>query len=172
VAEKNNGPNWEVIRQEYIETDISMGNIARKYKVKEATVKTRARRENWSEQRKKAESKANLKRIQKAAKARAGFIDRLENVVDGYLDRLGEIISDCKTPYEIEKAISALERLYKIKGLDAASQLAAQQARGLQGSGESSEDSFIEALKGAGERAWAVNDVPDNVEDTSNVDVV
>ena len=89
-----------------------------------------------------------------------------------YLGRLQEIAKGCKSPYQVEKAVQALERLYKIKGLDAAGQLAAQQAQGIVGGADSSEDSFIEALKGAGERAWAINDAPDNVEDSSDVGVV
>lgn len=143
MAEKNNGPNWDAIRQEYIETDISMGNLARKYKIKEATVKTRARRENWTDQRKKAESKANLKRIQKAAKARVGFIDRLDDVADLYIARLGQLAAEVESIYAIEKAIAALERLYRIKGLDAASQLAAKKQ---QGGGADDTDTFNENI--------------------------
>lgn len=172
MAGKANAPNWEAIRQEYIETDISMRALAEKHGVNDATLRTHATTEQWGEQRRKVKEKANTKIIQKAADTRASFAQRLDDVAGVYLGRLQEIAKGCKSPYQVEKAVQALERLYKIKGLDAAGQLAAQQAQGIVGGADSSEDSFIEALKGAGERAWAINDAPDNVEDSSDVDVV
>lgn len=66
-----NTPNWESIRQEYIETDISMRALAEKYGVNFETLAKRAKREKWTDLRKDVIHKASTKLIQKAASNRA-----------------------------------------------------------------------------------------------------
>lgn len=170
MTDKANAPNWEAIRQEYIETNISMRALAEKHKVKFVTLGKRAEREKWTELRDKAVNKASTKLLQKAANARASFADHLDDVAEGYLAQLEHITQTCKSPYQIEKAVAALERLYRIKGLDAAGQLAAKQLQNPNEGAESAGQSFVAALAGAGARVWDAADEPDNVEDTPHED--
>ena len=71
MAEKNNGPNWESIKMEYISTDISMRKLAEKHGMKADAIFKRAKRENWTGLREEANRRATAKLLQKAANQRA-----------------------------------------------------------------------------------------------------
>ena len=43
--------DWKRLRKEYIEGDVSVAKLAKRYDVPEKTVRSRAQREKWSEQR-------------------------------------------------------------------------------------------------------------------------
>lgn len=71
MAGREGAPNWEAIRQEYIETDISMRALAEKHGVKFTTLSKRAEREKWSGLRKEVVDKASTILLQDAANNRA-----------------------------------------------------------------------------------------------------
>lgn len=89
------------VRAEYLAGGISLNDLADKYGLKRATVKSWALREKWNEQRQKVASKAASKRIQKIADAVADadaqdavdvnrvkqkYMQIAEGLADAYLD--------------------------------------------------------------------------------------
>lgn len=88
---KNNGPNWESIKAEYVGTDISMRSLAEKHGVGFSTLAGRAKRENWTELRRQAKDRAQTKLIQKAANQRAKMMAMGQDIGVGLLKKVQAI---------------------------------------------------------------------------------
>ena len=170
MADKANAPNWEAIRQEYIETDISMRALADKHGVNSHTLQDRARRGKWSELRKKASGKAKAKLIQKAATKRARLADLREEygmeVMEMALDGIRELKKTKSTRVvrefvsapkkegmppvkvteerDLSKYTNAVASVLRILGLDAASELSQErfELQKQQGGAEDNTDAF------------------------------
>lgn len=174
MAEKANAPNWEAIRQEYIETDISMRALAEKHGVNSHTLQDRARREKWSDLRKKATGKAKAKLVQKAATKRARIADLREDygmeVMEMALDGIRELKKTKSTRVvrefvsapkkkdlppmkiteerDLSKYVNAVASVMRMLGLDAASELSHErfELQKQQGGGADDTDTFNENI--------------------------
>lgn len=170
MADKANAPNWEAIRQEYIETDISMRALAEKYGVNANTLQHHARSEKWSDMRKKVRRKADAKLAQKAATKRARLADLREEygmeVMEMALDGIRELKKTKSTRVvrefvsapkkkslppvkvteerDLSKYTNAMASVLRILGLDAASELSQErfELQKQQGSAENNTDAF------------------------------
>ena len=170
MVDKANAPNWEAIRQEYIETDISMRALAEKHGVNPNTLQSHAKSEKWSELRKKAARKANAKLVQKAASKRARIADLREDygveVMEMALDGIRELKKTKSTRVvrefvstpkkkdlppvkvteerDLSKYVNAVASVMRILGLDAATELSHErfELQKQQGGGADDTDAF------------------------------
>lgn len=86
--------DWEAIRTEYVTTDASQSELARKYGVKRSTIGERCRKQKWVEQRGKYRSsvvqKAVESRAHEDAKQLAALIDAAEKITGIAVDVLSK----------------------------------------------------------------------------------
>lgn len=91
--------NWNKIRNEYINSEISMRDIAKKYKIPHGTLAERAKREGWYNDRQKQKAVIRTKTAQKTAEIisneEAERFVRLLNLTDRIMEAaeraLGEL---------------------------------------------------------------------------------
>ncbi len=95
------GYDWTRIDAEYITTEISQKKISEKYGIPIGTIQDRARKEGWSEKRKKFRGKTVAKTMQKMEK---NEINRLSSM----------IISAGKLADVIDKALEDPYMFYKV----------------------------------------------------------
>lgn len=100
MTKRKKGLDWAKIKNEYISTDISQREIAKKYGIAPSTVARRAKKESWFADREKFESETRAKIAQKLSDSVAkNEVDRLTRVLG-----LSDLLSD-----KIEKAINELD---------------------------------------------------------------
>jgi len=75
--------NWISIKNEYISTDISYRKLTKKYDVSFATLRARAKKEDWVAQKVAQKHKISTKIAQKTA----------DKIVEKEVDRIGKLIS-------------------------------------------------------------------------------
>lgn len=106
--------DWNTIRAEYIGGATSQRKLAEKHGVPYSTLRDRAEREKWSEQRNKARDKAIAKSVQKAADAtsssaitaqriREKLLAKLEKEIDSLPDVIGSNYHNGVTTLEYGK---------------------------------------------------------------------
>lgn len=122
--------DWIAIKSEYINTDISTRDLARKYGVKYSTLRDRCAREEWSAERAKHTSNVVAKTEQKTTEAvSSSQAERIALLMSGGakaaqllikhledMEKSGEI-----RPYEIKATVDAMKGirdLYKTDGND------------------------------------------------------
>lgn len=129
---KQGKPDWNAIRAEYIGGGISQRDLAQKYNVSETTLMKKANKEEWSKQRKEAESKSTAKAQQRTAdaaaqnavkleKARGLLIDHVLRAIEGMPKNGGTHTRQSQTDkqtgrqmtidYDLSTLIAALEKL-------------------------------------------------------------
>jgi len=88
------GVNWTVIKNEYINGNISHRKLSEKHGVAYATLRARAEKEKWSEQKKKQQRKIseNLaqKTAEKIAEKESDRLLRISNAADALLKKIEE----------------------------------------------------------------------------------
>ena len=86
--------NWISIKNEYINTNISYRKLAEKYELSFATLRTRAKKEDWVAQREAQRHKVSTKVAQKTAqvvaKKEVDRIERINSLADTLLEKLEE----------------------------------------------------------------------------------
>ena len=111
--------DWLSIKAEYISTDISTRALAEKHGVSYATLRRRAEKEHWADERKTTERKVSAKVAQKVALTKVALevdrLTRLLNIGDNIAGKLEEATS--KTPienYDFRTYTIALKNLHDV----------------------------------------------------------
>lgn len=90
--------DWLAIRNEYINTNISYRKLAEKYSISFPTLRDRARKEKWTEQRKcqrdRIIAKTSQKTAEKIADQEASRIARLLSLADRLADKIEQAIEE------------------------------------------------------------------------------
>lgn len=96
--EKNmaSGPDWVAIKTEYLTTSTSYRKLAAKYEVPFSTLQSRAKKENWTAARKKAQKKIMTKTVEKVTRKRAYKMDKLMQAADN----MSEVIEKYSADYD------------------------------------------------------------------------
>ena len=98
---KQDGPDWARIKAEYIYTDISTRNLAKKWDVPYPTLRKRAEREAWSQLRMEKDAE-----VRRAAVAEA--VDVVAEVKEGVV---AEAVDRYKRAMELSDALAEKLRL-------------------------------------------------------------
>ena len=111
--------DWVSIKAEYIATDISTRALAEKSSVSYASLRRRAEKEHWADERKTTERKISAKVAQKVALTKVALevdrLTRLLNIGDNIAGKLEEATS--KTPienYDFRTYTIALKNLHDV----------------------------------------------------------
>lgn len=122
--------NWRKIETEYITTDISQRDLAKKYKVPLPTIVSRSKANNWYEQKKQNHSKIIAESIEKSNVETVAEICAELNVANKLIKLLeeateddtfkahngfGEEIENSKDTKKINEAAAALSKLNAMK---------------------------------------------------------
>lgn len=90
--------NWRNIKKEYVTTDISQRELARKYSVSSSQIANHSKKEKWVEKRKQYQSKVYSKSVEKQEAKDIDHLmkvksatDRMSNVIDAVLERTEKI---------------------------------------------------------------------------------
>lgn len=78
--------NWEIIKTEYITTDISLRRLADKYEVSRTTLTRRCGLEKWVDKRSQYKSKVETKTLEKSANRESGRLAKLMDVTSKAID--------------------------------------------------------------------------------------
>lgn len=130
--------DWKMIRQEYLETGLSMDQLAEKHGVNRNTLRYHARNEKWSARREKVRRLADRLSIEAAAQHRAEMgvlLDQIgmqvcENLLSilaahretGYT-RLEQTGPEGSVVFDLLDLVKTLQKLAAVYGLDAASEM-------------------------------------------------
>ena len=122
---------WEKIRTEYITTGISYRQLAKKYGLNQATIATRAKKEDWVSKRKQMDSETQAKVLEAAAEAKVDRALRLLSVADKLLDRVEEVLDDPRpmNPTGLKSVSEALRNLKETQMIRSEKDLEEQDAR-------------------------------------------
>ena len=96
--------DWLSIKAEYISTDISTRALAEKSNVSYATLRRRAEKEHWSNERKKTKRKVSEKIAQKVALTKVALeVDRLTRLL--YIgDRIAQKLDEATTKTALDRS--------------------------------------------------------------------
>jgi hypothetical protein len=119
--------NWDKIKNEYITTNIGQRPLAAKHKVSFNTLKTRANKEKWADQRKEYNNKVTIKTQQKLeliAEQQADRNTRHLQIWDKLLDKIEVVLHKPILPEDITRVATAIEKAQRgqrlAEGLDKA----------------------------------------------------
>ena len=101
MEEKNINPDWAKIRAEYVNSDISLTALAKKYDVSKSAVQKHSAQEKWNEERKKKRKK---KADAVADKLNDADIKQTVKDIDRCLKSAGKLLD------KINKAISEVDK--------------------------------------------------------------
>ena len=96
MTEKNNGPNWEEIKVEYVRSDLSVRELAEKYGVNANTLQHHAYEGKWRKLRQSAQKKADEILTKKTAKERAKRMAEYHDVGYDLMQRVKVISAGAK----------------------------------------------------------------------------
>lgn len=107
--------NWNKIRNEYINGNISYQKLAEKHKIPYQTLRDRAIKEKWfnkrKEQRKKISIKTDEKTAEKLAEAEANRLLNISNAADKLLEKI-ELATEQLDQFIVENKIKQREIQY------------------------------------------------------------
>ena len=86
--------NWEMIKTEYISTDISQRKLAAKYGVPMSNLKRRSKAENWVICREQYKSKVVTKTLEKTASRESNRLSRLMDTTSKAIDVVVKAFAD------------------------------------------------------------------------------
>ena len=95
AAKKNSGQprasaptkiDWETIKTEYITSDVSQSELAKKYGINRAQIAKRCARDGWVEQRNRYVSDVLQKTLTKSAARDANRLDKLRRITSSLID--------------------------------------------------------------------------------------
>lgn len=78
--------NWEIIKTEYITTDISHRKLASKYSVPLSNIQRRSKAENWVDCRSQYKAKVTSKTLEKSANRESNRLAKLMDVTSKAID--------------------------------------------------------------------------------------
>lgn len=87
-------PDWKKIKAEYVRGGTSYRKLAEKYGVSFSSLKTRAKREDWTDLRTQKERKFDTILVDKAATREAERSDKILDITDKLLDQIIEAMED------------------------------------------------------------------------------
>ena len=93
--------NWNAIKKEYITSNISYRDLAKKYGIHYRTIADKGKAEQWREERKRHTHKTVTKMLEADTKKKVSSIERLESVADKVLHKVEDYIDSC-TPQNID----------------------------------------------------------------------
>lgn len=107
---------WTKIRQEYITQGVSGRDLAKKYDVSESAVFSKAKNEQWEEQRQQFKSTLKAKVIEQDMESKVLQANRINTIAGKLLDKMDTAIANTPilTATEFSKYAASLE---KIKGI-------------------------------------------------------
>ncbi len=121
-AKKSKKPEWEKIKTEYILGNISYQKLAAKHKVSINTLKGRAKREKWGDERKASRENVQKKKRKKledklADEAAQSELDVL-SVANDLLERISNVVSGAYIePKEFKSISGALKDIQEMQSL-------------------------------------------------------
>lgn len=86
--------DWNKIKTEYITTDISYRDLAKKHGVPQTTLFERGRKEKWVDLREQHRSKAETKALDKIANQQANRAARIDRIADKLLDKIEKAVEE------------------------------------------------------------------------------
>lgn len=97
MSAKNNSPNWDDIKTEYLLGGISQQKLADKHGISRSTLQKRLEREGWREQREEIAKKNAKKLADKAAKIQADtLIQLMEMRAQASIDAYKKVVDNIK----------------------------------------------------------------------------
>lgn len=165
--------DWNVIRAEYVAGGISQRKLAEKYGVSYPTLRKQADSKGWVKEREAATRKAVEKASQDVAKSaasnavtaqriRAKLLARLEREIDALPDSIGTNKRKAVTEYEYDgkrpKKQKDIATEYKLRDLTAAWKDLTEGLVIAEEKEDTTDDGFLEALKGTAAEDWADDD--------------
>ena len=150
--------DYSKLKKEYLMGNISYRELAKKHGVPFGTLRKVAAKEQWTQLRTQARTKADTKIIDaisdKEAKRAVDIID----VADKLLEKIEAVAETVSDPDSIKKLTSAIKDLKDIKGIKSDADMREQEARinKLRKDAEREDDTTneIEIVFNAGEEAW------------------
>lgn len=108
--------NWTALKQLYVEgPEISLNDLAEKHKVKPQTMRLRAAKEGWTEQRKLFQAKVQNLRTEKRSEILASESAQFDSdCLKIARAALGKIVQELKGDTPADKSMSALEKAQKV----------------------------------------------------------
>ncbi len=122
---------WNAIKKEYIAGGTSYRKLAEKYGVSFSTLRKVAAKEQWTELRNKASTKADTKFVEAVSEKNARVNDKYYELVDMLFDKAREVIE--KTPVwqvtTLKEMATAMKYLKDCKGVKSDADMREQEAR-------------------------------------------
>lgn len=119
--------DWETIRAEYIATDISYKELAKKYGASYDLITKKGREGGWREARQKAKKKATSKIVNISADRRARSVDNIMAAADKLSKRLiddVDMLDGARDVSDIAKALKyAADTLAQVYGIQTPAQI-------------------------------------------------
>lgn len=122
-----NKTDWELLHKEYMESDISYTDLAKKHGVSYRKLTERGRNENWPKDREKTRKKAVTKTADIIAARQARSVGNLMTAADKLSSRLiddMDAIANARDVSDIAKALKyAADTLAQVYGIQSPAQL-------------------------------------------------
>lgn len=97
TKKKKNGRqnyDWEMIKHDYVSSDLSLRKIAEKYKIRLATVSKKSKADDWFATKQKFKKDVSTKAITKLSTKKADSIARMLAASDTLMQRIEQTIAD------------------------------------------------------------------------------
>lgn len=151
--------DYSKLKKEYLSSSISQRNLAAKYGVPYGSLRKVAAKEQWTELRNKARTKADAKFIDAISDKEAQTAVDIVSVADKLLGKISELMDTMVVDTQSFKQLtSALKDLKEIKGYKSDADMREQEARieKLRREAERDNDTTneIEIVFNAGPEAW------------------
>lgn len=122
--------DWKRIKAEYIAGGTSYRKLAEKYNVSQSTLRKVAAKEQWTELRNKARTKADSKIVATVSEKEAEKALNIIDVADKLLGKISELLDAIPLDTQSMKHLtSALKDLKDIKGFKTDADMREQEAR-------------------------------------------
>lgn len=122
--------DYSKLKKEYLRSDISQRDLAKKYHVSYGTLRKVAAKEQWTELRNKARAKADAKFIDAISDKEAQTAVDIVSVADKLLGKISEMLEEgVYNTQSIKNLTSALKDLKEIKGFKSEADMREQEAR-------------------------------------------
>lgn len=123
--------DWDKIKQEYISSEISYRELAKKSGVTFQVLSKRAMKERWTDLRRQTKKEIDTNLVKKVAKANTNSDALYFSILDKLMKKVEECIenTDCTSPNAIKTLSSAMRDLQACKGVKSEADAREQEAR-------------------------------------------
>lgn len=125
--------DWQAIRAEYVAGGTSYRKLAEKYKISLKTIEYRAKKEEWSKQKRQLQDKIRAKTENDTIKKSVKKSVKINDVADRMLERLWDIAESdgmsSLSAKDIKEMSVALKNIKDVKGNKSALDIKEQKAR-------------------------------------------